>query len=129
MEINPSDCLYHKDHLWVKLDGEVEAWIGATEHAQESLGEVIYIECPAVNGEIKQGVSFGNIESSKVSSELISPISGVVVSVNQNATDEPSYVNRDPYRDGWILKVRIADVSELNELMSAEQYEHYLKSN
>lgn len=129
MEINPSDCLYHKDHLWVKREGQAEAWIGITDHAQENLGEVIYIECAAVDEEIKQGASFGNIESAKVASELISPITGIVVAMNQNATDEPSYVNRDPYRDGWIVKVRITDVSELNELMAARQYEHYVKGN
>lgn len=111
----------------MRQDGENEAWIGVTGHAQENLGEVVYIECAEVGVEIKQGIPFGNIESVKVMSDLVSPISGMVLAVNQVVSADPSCINRDPYQEGWLLKVRIADVSELSGLMSAENYERYLE--
>lgn len=125
--MTPIDCLYHKDHLWVRQEGENEAWIGVTHYAQNSLGEVVYIECAEAGTEIKQGVSFGIVESVKVMSDLISPISGTVLSVNDAVLADPCCINRDPYREGWLLKVKIADISELSGLMSAENYEHHLK--
>lgn len=125
--MEPMDCLYHNDHLWVRREGENEAWIGVTRHAQDNLGEVVYIECAEVGAEIKQGAPFGNIESVKVTSDLVSPLSGTILAVNQVVSTDPSCVNRDPYQEGWLLKVRIADVSELSGLMSAENYERYLE--
>lgn len=125
--MTPTDCLYHKDHLWVRREGENEAWIGVTHHAQDNLGEVVYIECAEAGTEIKQGISFGIIESVKVMSDLISPVSGTVLSVNEMASTDPCCVNREPYREGWLLKVRIAEISELDSLMSAENYELYVK--
>lgn len=125
--MKPTDCLYHKDHLWVRQDGENEAWIGVTDHAQDNLGEVVYIECAEVGAEIKQGIPCGNIESVKVMSDLVSPVSGTIIAVNQTVSADPSCVNRDPYQEGWLLKVRLADVSELSGLMSAENYDRYLE--
>lgn len=119
----PTDCLYHKEHLWVRREGANEAWIGMTDHAQENLGEVSYIEHPEAGNEIKEGVSFGTVESIKTTSDLIAPISGKILSVNEILSADPSHINRDPYREGWILKVRIGDIGELSKLMSAEQYE------
>ncbi|MDP1646253.1 MAG: glycine cleavage system protein GcvH [Thiobacillus sp.] len=125
--MTPTDCLYHKDHLWVRRDGENEAWIGVTHHAQDSLGEVVYVECAKTGTEIKQGISFGIIESVKVMSDLVSPISGMVLSVNDMVSTDPCCINRDAYQKGWLLKVRIADVSELGGLMTAENYERHLR--
>lgn len=125
--MTPTDCLYHKDHLWVRRDGEDEAWIGVTHHAQKNLGEVVYIECAAAGTEIKQGIPFGIIESVKIVSDLISPISGTVLSVNEVASTDPCCVNRDPYLEGWLLKVRISEISELDSLMSAKDYERLVK--
>ena len=118
----PTDCLYHKEHLWVRREGENEAWIGMTDHAPENLGDVSYIEHPEAGNEIKEGISFGTVESIKTTSDLVSPISGTILSVNELLSADPSHINRDPYREGWILKVRIADIGELSKLMSAEQY-------
>jgi len=122
----PTDCLYHKEHLWVRREGANEAWIGMTDHAQENLGDVSYIEHPEAGNEIKEGVSFGTVESIKTTSDLIAPISGTILSVNEMLSADPCHINRDPYREGWILKVRIGDASELSKLMSAEQYESSL---
>lgn len=127
--MTPTDCLYHKDHLWVRQEGENEAWIGVTHHAQDSLGEVVYIECAEAGTEIRQGISFGIIESVKVMSDLISPISGSVLSVNDMVSADPCCINRDPYLEGWLLKVKIADISELSGLMSAENYERHVKGS
>lgn len=124
--MNPTDCLYHKEHLWVRREGANEAWIGMTHHAQENLGEVSYIEHPEAGNEIKNGISFGTVESVKTTSDLISPISGTILSVNEGLSADPTCINRDPYREGWILKVRIGDIDELSELMSAEEYEIHL---
>ncbi|BBP04215.1 glycine cleavage system H protein [Sulfuriferula plumbiphila] len=127
--MTPTDRLYHKDHLWVRQEGENEAWIGVTHHAQDSLGEVVYIECAEVGTEIRQGISFGIIESVKVMSDLISPVSGTVLSVNDMVSADPCCINRDPYMEGWLLKVKIADISELSGLMTAENYERHVKGS
>ena len=122
----PTDCLYHKDHLWVRPESENAVLIGVTHHAQESLGEVVYIECAEVGTEIMQGISCGIIESVKVMSDLISPITGTVLSVNSAVSADPCSINRDPYLEGWILKVKIANNTELIGLMSADDYERHV---
>lgn len=124
--MTPTDCLYHKDHLWIRREGEQEAWIGVTHYAQNSLGEIVYVECPDVGDEIKQGSSFGVIESVKVVSDLISPLSGQVLAANELISTDPCCINRDPYLEGWLLKVEIADINELSELMTAADYANYV---
>lgn len=124
--MNPSDCLYHKEHLWVRLEGESEAWVGVTDYAQNSLGEIVYVECPEVGAEIKQGSSCGVIESVKVVSDLISPLSGSVLAINELVTADPCCINRDPYLEGWLFKIEIADTGELKELISAVDYAEYV---
>lgn len=124
--MTPADCLYHKEHLWVRREGESEAWVGVTHYAQNSLGEIVYVECPDVGTEIKQGSSCGVIESVKVVSDLISPLSGRVVTVNEAVSSDPSCINRDPHSEGWLLKMEIADMGELGELLSAEDYSNYV---
>jgi glycine cleavage system H protein len=127
MEMVSTDCLFHKDHLWIRREGDNEVWVGVTHHAQDSLGEVVYIECAETGTEIKQGISFGIIESVKVMSDLISPVSGTVLSVNELVSGDPCCINRDPYQEGWLLKVKLADASELSSLMSAEDYSQFVK--
>ena len=124
--MTPTDCLYHKEHLWVSRNGESEVSIGVTDHAQDMLGEVVYIETAEVGGRLVQGTPFGIIESVKITSDLIAPISGTVRALNAALPDDPSCVNRAPYREGWLLQVTLADASELDSLMSAEEYDRFL---
>ena len=109
-------------HTWAKLDGEY-AYIGVTDFAQDQLGEVLYVDVPEVEDELTKDSDFGVIESSKVASELIAPISGEVVEVNdEKLEDEPEFVNEAPY-DAWICKIKVADMAEYEALLTAEQYE------
>lgn len=118
----PSDLLYHSEHLWLRCDGSEEAVLGITEFAQDRLGQIVYVEQPDPGSDVRQGVSFGTIESAKTASDLISPASGTVVCGNDKLNDEPWLVNKDPYNEGWILRIRLANLSELSALLTAEQY-------
>ena len=117
-----NDRKYSPKHTWAKLDGEF-AYIGVTDFAQDQLGEVLYVDVPEVEDELTKDSDFGVIESSKVASELIAPISGEVVEVNdEKLEDEPEFVNEAPY-DAWICKIKVADMAEYEALLTAEQYE------
>ena len=117
-----NDRKYSPKHTWAKLDGEY-AYIGVTDFAQDQLGEVLYVDVPEVEDELTKDSDFGVIESSKVASELIAPISGEVVEVHdEKLEDEPEYVNEAPY-DAWICKIKVADMAEYEALLTAEQYE------
>ena len=117
-----NDRKYSPKHTWAKLDGEY-AYIGVTDFAQDQLGEVLYVDVPEVEDELTKDSDFGVIESSKVASELIAPISGEVVEVNdEKLEDEPEYVNEAPY-DAWICIIKVADMAEYEALLTAEQYE------
>ena len=117
-----NDRKYSPKHTWAKLHGEY-AYIGVTDFAQDQLGEVLYVDVPEVEDELTKDSDFGVIESSKVASELIAPISGEVVEVNdEKLEDEPEYVNEAPY-DAWICKIKVADMAEYEALLTAEQYE------
>lgn len=125
----PADYLCHKEHLWARPLGEDMVLVGVTHYAQKSLGEVVYVECPRADTEIKQGVSFGIVESVKIVSDLISPVSGVVTEVNEQLTADPCRINRDPYGEGWLLKIRLPDGRALDGLMSAADYEKYVSGS
>ena len=117
-----NDRKYSPKHTWAKLGGEY-AYIGVTDFAQDQLGEVLYVDVPEVEDELTKDSDFGVIESSKVASELIAPISGEVVEVNdEKLEDEPEFVNEAPY-DAWICKIKVADMAEYEALLTAEQYE------
>ena len=117
-----NDRKYSPKHTWAKLDGEY-AYIGVTDFAQDQVGEVLYVDVPEVEDELTKDSDFGVIESSKVASELIAPISGEVVEVNdEKLEDEPEFVNEAPY-DAWICKIKVADMAEYEALLTAEQYE------
>lgn len=117
-----NDRKYSPKHTWAKLDGEY-AYIGVTDFAQDQLGEVLYVDVPDVEDELTKDVDFGVIESSKVASELFAPLSGEVVEANdEKLEDEPEYVNEAPY-DAWICKIKVADMTEYEALLTAEQYE------
>lgn len=125
----PNDRLFHNGHLWLMLEDDGNASIGITHHAQDSLGEIMYVELPSVGDAIRQSVSFGVIESVKVASDLISPISGTVYLVNDAVSTDPTCINRAPYLDGWLLKVKVSDTGELAELMSPESYKHFINGD
>ena len=121
----PAAYKYTKDHEWVQLAGD-RGKIGITDYAQQQLGDVVYVELPEVGAKLKQGQSFGTIESVKAVSELFAPVSGEVVQVNKTAVEEPGIVNDDPFGDGWLIKVKLSTDQEVAKLMSAEQYAEYV---
>jgi|SRR5450756_2246000 glycine cleavage system H protein len=118
----PKELRYSKEHEWVKVEGG-EAVIGISDHAQEELGDVVYVELPSVGQKVEQFKTFGVVESVKAASDLYSPVSGEVVAVNTDLTKSPEKVNEEPYGGGWILRVRLKDASELDNLMDAPAYE------
>lgn len=120
MKVIPS-LKYTDKHEWVKVEGEF-AYIGITDFAQDQLGEVLFVEMPEVGDDLTAGEEYGVVESSKVASDLIAPVSGEVVEINEKLDDEPEYINEDPY-DAWIVKVKVSDADELDSLLSAEGYE------
>jgi glycine cleavage system H protein len=122
----PSDIKYHKEHTWAKAEGDT-AVIGITDHAQDQLGDILYVELPGVGDEIKQDETFGTVESAKVASDLYAPVSGKVIEVNPELEDSPEKVNESPYGDGWMIKVKMTDSSELDNLMSNTEYENSIK--
>lgn len=121
----PKDLKYDTEHEWVKVDGDV-ATIGISDFAQDQLGEVVYVDLPAVGDEIIAGESFGEVESVKSVSELMSPLSGDIVEVNETLGDAPETVNEDCYGDGWMIKIKMADVAQTDDLMSADEYEAFI---
>lgn len=112
--------LYTDSHEWVKVEGEY-AYIGITDFAQHQLGNIVYVDIPEVGDEIKQGDEFGAVESVKAASDLLSPVSGEVVEVNEKLTDEPESINKNAF-DSWMLKVKLSDASELKSLMDSKAY-------
>ena len=124
MKVIPS-LRYTEKHDWIRVEGEF-AYIGITDFAQDQLGEILFIEMPEVGDEVSAGKEYGVIESSKVASDLISPISGEVVEINERLDDEPEYINEDAY-DAWIVKVKLSDIDELDSLINAESYEAELE--
>jgi glycine cleavage system H protein len=120
----PENLLYSKEHEWVLLDGDT-ATIGVTDYAQSSLGDIVYVELPKVGLKVGQFGSAGVIESVKAVSDLYSPISGEVVEVNAGLDADPAAVNKSPYGEGWLFKVRVTDASETANLLSAADYEKH----
>ncbi|MCI2885626.1 glycine cleavage system protein GcvH [Staphylococcus hominis] len=117
----PSEFKYSKEHEWVKVEGNT-ATIGITEYAQGELGDIVFVELPDVDDEINEGDTFGSVESVKTVSELYAPVSGKIVETNDELEDSPEFVNQSPYEKAWMVKVELNDESQLDELLSAEQY-------
>lgn len=122
----PADLMYTKQHEWVSIDGDT-ATVGITEYAQQELDDIVYVELPEVGESFEAEESFGSVESVKAVSQIYMPLSGRVIAVNEDLADAPEIVNQDPYGEGWMIKVEIIDPSLVHELMSAEEYENYLK--
>ena len=120
MKVIP-ELRYNDKHTSVKVDGEY-GYIRITDFAQDQLGEVLFVEMPEVEDTLNQGDEFGVVESSKVASDLVSPVSGEVVEINERLEDEPEYINEDPY-DAWIVKVKLSNIDELDDLLTSKEYE------
>ena len=120
-ESYPDDLKYHPEHDWARIEGE-EATLGITWFAQDSLGELVHYEAPTVGTTVAKDASYGEVESVKAVSDVVSPLSGEVFEVNQKAMDEPEVVNDDPYGEGWLIRIRMSDAAEVDALMDAEAY-------
>lgn len=120
--MNPTDLRYTKDHEWVRVEGDT-ATIGITGFATDQLGDIVYVELPATATTLAQGATFGVVESVKAVSDLFAPITGEVVATNDALASQPELVNQEPYGSGWMLKLKVADASELDGLLDAAAYD------
>ena len=118
--------LYSKEHEWVSIDGEV-ATVGISDYAQESLGDITFVELPQVDDEVEQFGELASVESVKAASDIFSPMSGQIIEVNENLEDKPGLINKSPYDKGWLVKIAIIDLEEKNNLMTAEEYEMFIE--
>ena len=117
---------YTKEHEWVKVDGETGT-MGISDHAQEELGDIVFVELPEEGEEFSQGDAIGTIEAVKTVSDIYTPVSGEVIEANESLEEEAEKINQDPYGEGWIAKIKMSDKDELDDLMSAEEYEDMLE--
>lgn len=123
----PSDLKYHREHEWVRVQGN-EATLGISDHAQDALGDVVFIDLPKLNASINASQEIGEVESTKATSSIYSPVSGKVTKVNTDLRDHPEWLNQDPYGKGWIAVIELSNPGEVDGLMSAAQYEAFLAS-
>jgi len=126
-ETYPDDLKYHTEHDWARVDGE-EATLGITWYAQDALGELVHFEPPDEGSTIAKDESYGEVESVKAVSELISPLSGEVLEVNAQVVDAPEKVNEDPYGAGWLVRIRLADTAQVDSLLDAAAYKQHLQT-
>ena len=117
---------YTETHEWLRVEGD-EAYYGITDHAQHELGDIVYVELPEEEDELSVGEAFGTIEAVKAVEDLISPITGIVIEVNEDLEDAPETINKSAFEDGWIIKIKISDKSELDNLLNAEQYKKLIE--
>lgn len=117
----PSDLRYTEEHEWIRIEGPM-AWIGITDYAQGELGDIVFVELPSAGDTIEKTKEFGTIEAVKAVSEMYSPLSGKVVEINTALEDDPMIVNRDPYGEGWMIKIEMSNLSEVDQLLNAADY-------
>lgn len=122
----PEELLYSEEHEWVKKEGD-KVRIGITDFAQSELGDIVFVELPEVGDEVEADEPFGSVESVKTVSELYAPVSGTIVEVNEELEDSPEYVNESPYENAWMIVVELSDPSELDELLSASDYQSFIE--
>ena len=125
--MNPDDLKYTKQHEWIRVDGD-NGTVGITHHAQEALGDVVYIELPKPGDRFQSHQAFGSVESVKAVSELFVPVAGEVLEVNSSIKDAPETLNADPYGKGWLIRLRLQNPAEISQLLSAKDYEDYVKT-
>ncbi|WP_068857590.1 glycine cleavage system protein GcvH [Perlucidibaca aquatica] len=121
MSNTPEELKYASSHEWARLDGDIVT-VGISDHAQEALGDLVYVELPSVGDSVQAGDEAGVVESVKAASDIYAPVSGEIVEINEALADTPEIVNSAPYTEGWLYRIRISDVSELDKLLSADEY-------
>ncbi|MBB71188.1 MAG: glycine cleavage system protein H [Legionellales bacterium] len=122
----PSELKYSKSHEWVRLEDDGSVTIGITEHAQELLGDMVFVELPDLETDVNSGDECGVVESVKAASDIYAPVSGFVVAINEELSDAPEIVNSDPYGGGWIFRLKLRDDAEMSELLDADAYEEHI---
>jgi glycine cleavage system H protein len=125
MKVFPEDLLYSREHVWVRVDGDM-ATLGVTDYAQESLGEILSVEFPDIDMNVERDETFGSIESTKAVVDLISPVSGTVVSINEDITDDIGIINSDPHDTGWLVVIEMEDMEQLDDLLDATGYHDFI---
>ena len=125
MKVIPDDLLYSRENVWVRVEGDI-ATIGITDHAQEKLGEILSLDLPEADSYVEWNEPFGSIETAKGVVELISPVSGVVISVNEDITDDIGVINSDPHDTGWMIVVEMEDLEELDDLLDVSDYQEFV---
>jgi len=123
--VNPKNLKYHKEHDWARIEGDT-ATLGVTDYAQEQLGDIVYIELPDVGTEVTANSSYAEIESVKAVSDVYAPLSGTILEINDEVVDAPETINASPYEEAWLIKIRMSDPSEVDDLMTPEEYEDML---
>lgn len=126
MANTPEELSYTKDHEWVRVSGD-QATVGITDHAQQQLGDVVYVELPKVGDKFETSEAFGSVESVKAVSEIYIPISGTVITVNESLNDSPEFVNEDPYGKGWMIVIKLDNPAQVDGLLTAAEYEDYIR--
>jgi glycine cleavage system H protein len=124
--MNPEDVKYHKEHTWVRISGK-KGTIGITDNAQDALGDIVYIDLPEVDSDVEANSEISEIESTKATSSVISPVSGKVLEINEDLLESPEVINEDPYDKGWIAVIEIDNDSELDDLMDSAEYGKYVE--
>ena len=124
----PGELSYASTHEWIRLEEDNIATIGITDHAQSQLGDLVFVELPEVSSQVNAGDDIVVVESVKTASDVYSPLSGEIIAVNQNLGDSPDHVNNSPYDDGWLYRIRLSDQSELDSLLSAQDYQTQINS-
>lgn len=124
--MNPDDIRYHKEHTWVKVAGN-KGTIGITDYAQDALGDIVYIEPPELESQVEANSEISEIESTKSTSSVISPVSGRIIKFNDDLSESPEIINEDPYGKGWIAVIALEDASEAEDLMDSSEYEKYIE--
>jgi glycine cleavage system H protein len=125
MKVFPEDLFYSREHVWVRVDGDM-ATLGITDYAQESLGEILSVEFPEIDTYVERDETFGSIESTKAVIDLISPVSGTVVSINEDITDDIGIINSDPHDTGWLVVIEMNDLEQLDDLLDASGYQDFI---
>jgi glycine cleavage system H protein len=123
----PKDFRYTKDHEWVRVDGDTGV-VGITDHAQKELGDIVYVDLPKVGAKAEKGKTLGSVESVKAVSDVYAPVSGEIVEINELLTTAPEKLNEDPHGEAWLVKIRLSDPSELNNLLSSDEYQAYAEA-
>jgi len=123
--VNPKNLKYHREHDWVRIEGDT-ATFGLTDYAQETLGDIVFIELPEVGADVTAGTPYAEVESVKAVSDVFAPMSGTIIEVNEEVVDAPEVVNESPYDDGWLIKVKLSEPAEVDDLLTAEEYDELL---